>query len=31
MTPPETLTEQLERLPDRAGVYLMKDAKGQVI
>jgi excinuclease ABC subunit C len=29
--PGEALTEKLERLPDRPGVYLMKDAKGQVI
>jgi excinuclease ABC subunit C len=27
----DTLTEKLERLPDRAGVYLYKDAKAQVI
>jgi excinuclease ABC subunit C len=29
--PGEALTEKLERLPDRTGVYLMKDAKSQVI
>ena len=27
----DALTEKLERLPDRPGVYLYKDAKGQVI
>jgi excinuclease ABC subunit C len=27
----EPLTEKLERLPDRPGVYLYKDAKSQVI
>ncbi len=27
----DALTEKLERLPDRSGVYLYKDAKGQVI
>ena len=25
------LAEKLERLPDRPGVYLYKDAKGQVV